>query len=204
MLQNSPSHHKSPPPLSITLHSLKPHPIFRRHFRRPSKSLKILIAGDWFTESPHRVQQYDGIDVNLWFIPTEGLTNPAISRSYYAGAVGALIVFDFSRPSSLATAQNWKKDIEKRVLCKGIPCLLLGNRVNRWKADEWKKSEEEMDLFVTENGFRDFMRICELNAVNLNRAVKALVGYVKLNSIEAESEGPLEIQMGEREEIRAK
>jgi GTPase SAR1 family protein len=203
MLSPSPAH-SEPSGLSIAMRppAPRPFPVLRRSRGRNSKSLKILIAGDWRTESPHLVGQYGGVDVNLWFIPAEGLTNPAMSRSYYAGAVGALIVFDFSKPASLATAKRWKKDIDSRVLTNkrdAIPCILLGNKVHLCKADEWKRTDEDMDLFVTENGFVNFLRMKELNAVNVARAAEALVGHLRANSSETQRE---RAQTGERQRAR--
>lgn len=55
-----------------------------------------------------------------------------MTRVYYKEAVGALIVFDVSRPDTLQHSLNWKKDLDQKVsLSDGsnIPCVLLANKV---------------------------------------------------------------------------
>lgn len=164
----------------------RPLPMLRRCASRIRTSIKILMAGDWCTGSPHCLRNYAGIDVNLWFVPAQGLTNPVMSRSYYAGATGALIVFDFSKPESLVRARQWKEDIDARIFTRdggGIPCILLGNKVHLCKDQEWQITAEEMDLFVIGNRFINFLRIHELTVENVNRAVEELIGYIRLRAI---------------------
>jgi GTPase SAR1 family protein len=104
-----------------------------------------------------------------------------MARPYYNGAVGAVIVFDFARPSSLATAIRWKKDIDSRAVSytgDSLPCILVGNKVHKCRAEEWDKTDEEMDLFVTANGFLNFLGIRELNCKTLDRCVSCLLKHI--------------------------
>jgi hypothetical protein len=151
----------------------------------PPQSLKILIAGDWATDSPHLLQSYAGFDISLWFVPAQALDNHAVGRAYSSGAVGALIVFDFTRPSSLTTATRWKQALDAR---QPMPCVLLGNKAHLCNAAEWGKTEVEMDLFVIENGFVNFLKAQDLNTEAGNRAIAALVDHIQLNGLQLDSQ----------------
>lgn len=55
-----------------------------------------------------------------------------MTRLYYRDAVGCLIVYDLSRPSTFDAVTRWKVDLDtKSELPNGnrLPCLLLANKV---------------------------------------------------------------------------
>ena len=57
-----------------------------------------------------------------------------MTRVYYRDAVGCLVVYDLTRPSTFDAVARWKTDVDSKVeLPNGnrIPCLLLANKV--WK-----------------------------------------------------------------------
>jgi hypothetical protein len=149
-------------------------PPLRHSDGTPPTSFKILIAGDWCTDSPQLVHLSTGCDASIWFVPAEGLDNHVMARPYYDGAAGAL-----------ATATRWKKDIDSRVA--SLPCILVGNKVHECRAVEWGKTDEEMDLLVTGNGFLNFLRIRELNCDALDRCVGCLLEHVRQKAGEREA-----------------
>ena len=56
-----------------------------------------------------------------------------MTRVYYKEAVGALIVFDVSRPQTFEAVLKWKNDLDSKVCLpdgSNIPCLLLANKVS--------------------------------------------------------------------------
>ena len=58
-----------------------------------------------------------------------------MTRLYYRDAVGCLIVYDLSRPSTFDAVTRWKVDLDtKAELPNGnrLPCLLLANKVHRY------------------------------------------------------------------------
>ena len=57
-----------------------------------------------------------------------------MTRVYYREAVGAFIVFDLTRHSTLETVKKWKQDIDTKVRLQDnfespIPVVLLANKV---------------------------------------------------------------------------
>lgn len=56
-----------------------------------------------------------------------------MTRSFYKGASGALILFDVTDEETFGQAAAWKTDIDEKVtLASGlpIPCILLANKVS--------------------------------------------------------------------------
>ncbi|KAL4986680.1 P-loop containing nucleoside triphosphate hydrolase protein [Aspergillus falconensis] len=77
-------------------------------------------------------------------------TYKSITRSYFRGASGALLVFDITRPATFASCTQWLQDL-RQIAEEGIVVILVGNksdlagddtdsnqrRVTRQEAEEW-------------------------------------------------------------------
>lgn len=77
-------------------------------------------------------------------------TYKSITRSYFRGASGALLVFDISRPSTFTSCTQWLQDL-RQIAEDGIVVILVGNKsdltgnnsdanreqVTREEAQEW-------------------------------------------------------------------
>ncbi|KAL5046953.1 hypothetical protein BDW71DRAFT_48122 [Aspergillus fruticulosus] len=77
-------------------------------------------------------------------------TYKSITRSYFRGASGALLVFDITRPTTFASCTQWLQDL-RQIAEEGIVVILVGNksdlagddtdsnqrRVTRQEAEEW-------------------------------------------------------------------
>ena len=57
---------------------------------------------------------------------------------YYKEALGALVVYDISRPPTFESVTKWKRDLDEKVALPDvlgggpIPVILLANKVIRW------------------------------------------------------------------------
>ncbi|RAL10779.1 GTPase Rab2, small G protein superfamily [Aspergillus homomorphus CBS 101889] len=105
-----------------------------------------------FTASPppRRVPEHQKrMKLSLW--DTAGQeTYKSITRSYFRGASGALLVFDITRPSTFLSCTQWLQDL-RQIAEDGIVIILVGNksdladdgsvssqrRVTRQEAEEW-------------------------------------------------------------------
>src|ERR1700760_4025298 len=84
-------------------------------------------------------------------------TYKSITRSYFRGASGALLVFDISRRSTFESATAWLNDL-RQIAEEGIVVILVGNKsdlaaqstdaeggnqraVTKQEAEEWCKRE---------------------------------------------------------------
>lgn len=77
-------------------------------------------------------------------------TYKSITRSYFRGASGALLVFDITRPSTFVSCIQWLQDL-RQIAEEGIVVILVGNksdlvggspganreRVTKREAEEW-------------------------------------------------------------------
>ncbi|KAL4898435.1 P-loop containing nucleoside triphosphate hydrolase protein [Aspergillus ambiguus] len=77
-------------------------------------------------------------------------TYKSITRSYFRGASGALLVFDITRPATFTSCTQWLQDL-RQIAEDGIVVILVGNksdlagddsatnqrRVTRQEAEEW-------------------------------------------------------------------
>ena len=92
------------------------------------------------------------VHVQLWDIAGQDRFG-AIARVYYKDALGAMLVYDMSRPSTLETIPKWKKEIDAKVTLPGgnaLPVILCANKCDIETATV---NEAEMDAFCKEHGF---------------------------------------------------
>lgn len=54
-------------------------------------------------------------------------TYKSVTRSYFRGASGALLVFDITRPSTFASVTSWLHDL-RQIAEEGIVVVLVGNK----------------------------------------------------------------------------
>lgn len=77
-----------------------------------------------------------------------------MSRVYYKGAMGAIVVFDITNSSSLEAASEWKQDLDSKVcLTSGrpVPAVLLANKCDMKGKDRDLLSS--LDSFCEDNSF---------------------------------------------------
>jgi len=109
-------------------------------------------------------------------------TYKSVTRSYFRGASGALLVFDITRRSTFDAVTNWLNDL-KQIAEEGIVVVLVGNKldladhttnidggnrraVTRQEAEEWCKKEGVVKYIETsaksgENVERAFLEVAE-------------------------------------------
>lgn len=89
-----------------------------------------------------------------------------MSRVYYKGAMGALVVFDVTNSLTLEAASQWKQELDGKVRLDGgrlIPAVLLANKCD--------KREWDRDLVSSLNSF------CQLNGFSAWFETSAKVSF---------------------------
>jgi len=130
---------------------------------------------------PSKSQPQKKMKLSLW--DTAGQeTYKSITRSYFRGASGALLVFDISRRSTFDSVTSWLHDL-KQIAEEGIVVILVGNKsdlaaqstdaeggnqraVTKQEAEEWCKREGVMQYVETsaksgEGVERAFLEVAE-------------------------------------------
>ncbi|RMZ74727.1 hypothetical protein DV737_g5797, partial [Chaetothyriales sp. CBS 132003] len=105
------------------------------------------------------VQQQKKMKLSLW--DTAGQeTYKSITRSYFRGASGALLVFDITRRSSFDSVTPWLNDL-RQIAEEGIVVVLVGNKsdlaaqdsrpraVSREEAEAWCRRENVVKYVET-------------------------------------------------------
>ncbi len=73
----------------------------------------------------------------------------AITRTYYKGAVGALLVYDITRRDTFTHVTKWLEEVRSNS-SKSITVILIGNKKDL--EDKRQVSYEEGEAFAKENG----------------------------------------------------
>ncbi|RVE71051.1 hypothetical protein OJAV_G00070620 [Oryzias javanicus] len=99
----------------------------------------------------------------------------SMTRIYYKGAVGCIVMFDISSSSSFLSCRHWKQDLDhKAMLPNGdsIPCILLANKCD---LTERAVSADTIDRFSRANGFFTWMEASVKENKNIGEAMRRLV-----------------------------
>ena len=94
-------------------------------------------------------------------------TQKALHSTYYAGANGALVVCDMTRPETLEHLQHWVGDLKE--VSGNIPIIVLGNKCDL----EMKVRSDELEAFATSIGSGS-MLTSALTGQNVNEAFHSL------------------------------
>ncbi|KAL9579882.1 MAG: hypothetical protein Q9212_004831 [Teloschistes hypoglaucus] len=94
----------------------------KNHSRQPSHQHQNQDHDDDDEDSPRRKR----MKLSLW--DTAGQeTYKSVTRSYFRGASGALLVYDISRRSTFEHATEWLNDL-RQIAEEGIVVVLVGNK----------------------------------------------------------------------------
>ncbi|CAI9279620.1 unnamed protein product [Lactuca saligna] len=91
----------------------------------------------------------------------------AITRAYYRGAVGALIVYDITRSITFENVQRWLKELRDHT-DQNIVIMLVGNRMDQ--ANLRSVQKEDAKTFAERENINLFMETSALNTLNVNNA----------------------------------
>ena len=103
----------------------------------------------------------------------------AITRTYYKGAVGALLVYDITRRETFNHVTKWLDDVRTNST-KNVTVILIGNKKDL--EDKRQVSYEEGEAFAKENGLM-FLETSAKTAYNVVESFN-LSAQCILNNIE--------------------
>eukprot|EP00904_Undaria_pinnatifida_P004910 jgi/Undpi1/1549/HiC_scaffold_11.g04939.m1 len=103
-------------------------------------------------EGGHGESPAETVRVQLWDIAGQDRSKK-VNRVYFKGALGALVVYDISRPQTFDSAVKWKQELDTSLTLpngESLPVVLLGNKVDLEVA---KVDVSYIDGFVQKHGF---------------------------------------------------
>ncbi|KAG9268685.1 ras-related protein Rab-32-like [Astyanax mexicanus] len=104
-----------------------------------------------------------------------------MSRAYFKGARGALVVYDVTKESTLEGALSWKLELDHKVVTdKGrpIPSVLLANKCDRSKV--CSNEPCHIDRLCREKGFTGWFEVSAKESINVDEAANFLVKNILL------------------------
>ncbi|XP_051238562.1 ras-related protein Rab-32 [Dicentrarchus labrax] len=104
-----------------------------------------------------------------------------MSRVYYKGAMGAVVVFDMTNSSTLEGASEWKRDLDCKVCLdsgRPIPAVLLANKCDMTGRDGDLVSS--LDGFCKDNNFIGWFETSAKDNINIDEAGAILVKQMML------------------------
>ncbi|VDD75689.1 unnamed protein product [Mesocestoides corti] len=119
-----------------------------------------------------KIIQVGGESLKLQIWDTAGQERfQCVTRSYYRGAAGALVVYDISCRESFNRVADWISSV--RELAKPeLAIILVGNKSDL-AAEHREVNEEEARQFAKENGVHDFMETSAKLGDNIQEAFYA-------------------------------
>lgn len=98
-----------------------------------------------------------GAKVKLQIWDTAGQERyKSVTRSYYRGAMGCLIVYDVTNRSSYENVPQWLSDA-RQLAGKDVVVMLIGNKIDLAKANNSRAVQHnEASLYAQQNGLLHF------------------------------------------------
>ena len=108
----------------------------------------------------------------------------AITRTYYKGAIGALLVYDITRKETFIHVTKWLEEVRNNS-SKTITVILIGNKKDL--EDKRQVSYEEGEAFAKENGLM-FLETSAKTAYNVvesfNLSAQCILNNIHKNGVD--------------------
>lgn len=100
-----------------------------------------------------------------------------MTRVYYKDAIGAIIVFDATRPETFDNIKNWKEDLDQKALLpdgSSLPCIILANKCDEPGKKGIVTTPEDLQNYVKSNGYVCALETSAKENINLEEALQRL------------------------------
>lgn len=109
----------------------------------------------------------EGKSVKLQIWDTAGQESfKSITRAYYKGSIGTILVFDISNQQSFEDLKNWLHELSNHSHQK-MSIILVGNKKDL--SNDREVSFEHAKDFAKENNFLDYVEVSALSGENIEK-----------------------------------
>lgn len=138
-----------------------------------SKTYKATVGVD-FSVKVLQWSDKERVRLQIWDIAgQERFTS--MTRIYYKGTLGCVLMFDVTNSSSFLRCRQWKLDLDSKAMLPDgapVPCILLANKCD---LPERVVSAESIAKFSKTNGFVAWMETSVKDNKNIGEAMRRLV-----------------------------
>ncbi|KAH6885854.1 P-loop containing nucleoside triphosphate hydrolase protein [Thelonectria olida] len=144
-------------------------------------------AADGLPEPPKQAgppQPQKHMKLSLW--DTAGQeTYKSVTRSYFRGASGALLVFDLSRKQTFQHVMDWLNDL-RQIAEPDIVVILVGNKADLTHQEDNKRevTREEAEDWARRNGVLEYVETSAKSGENVEKAFMRVAERI-YNNIQA-------------------
>ncbi|KAJ8431635.1 hypothetical protein Cgig2_001958 [Carnegiea gigantea] len=123
----------------------------------------------------------------------------AITSAYYRGALGALLVYDVTKPKTFESVSRWLKELRDHA-DSNIVIMLIGNKTDLKHLRA--VATEDAQSFAEKEGLA-FVETSALEATNVEKAFQTILSeiYRIISKKSLSSGGPAPANLGEGETI---
>lgn len=138
-----------------------------------NKNYKMTVGVDFALKILHW-SDTERVKLHLWDIAGQERFI-SMTRAYYKGALGCVVIFDITDSKSFLSCRLWKQDLDLKTLLPNgqpLPCILLANKCDLPKR---AVSADSIDKFSKANGFVAWMEMSVKDNRNIGEAMGRLV-----------------------------
>ncbi|KAM0430561.1 hypothetical protein ACHAPT_005911 [Fusarium lateritium] len=112
-------------------------------------------------------------------------TYKSVTRSYFRGASGALLVFDLSRKQTFQHVTDWLNDL-RQIAEPDIVVILVGNKADLTQQDDNRRevTREEAEEWAKRNGVMEYVETSAKSGANVEKAFMRVAERI-YNNIQA-------------------
>lgn len=122
-----------------------------------------------------RTLQVDGSMIKAQIWDTAGQERyRAITSAYYRGALGAVLVYDVTKPTSFENISRWLKELRNHA-DSNIVIMLVGNKTDLKHLQA--VASEDAQGFAEKEGL-SFVETSALEAINVEKAFQMILGEI--------------------------
>ncbi|KAH7354872.1 ras-domain-containing protein [Rhexocercosporidium sp. MPI-PUGE-AT-0058] len=109
-------------------------------------------------------------------------TYKSVTRSYFRGASGALLVFDISRRPTFTHVTDWLNDL-RQIAEPDIVVVLVGNKSDLASGDENKRevTKEEAEEWAKKNGVLEYVETSAKSGEGVEMAFGRVAERIYMN-----------------------